>query len=56
MHNIAEYWLLNVNDACLEVYRQPKNGLYAEKTTLRAGDKTILSQLKNISINIADIL
>ena len=56
LHNIAEYWLLNINDACLEVYRQPFNGLYAEKTTLRSGDKITLSQLQNISIEIADIL
>lgn len=56
LHNIPEYWLLNVQDICLEVYRQPKNGFYAEKTTLRDGDKIILSQLDNISINIADIL
>ena len=56
LHNVPEYWLLNVNDACLEVYRQPYNGLYAEKTTLRAGNKITLSQLDNISIDIADIL
>ncbi len=56
LHNIPEYWLLNINDACLEVYRQPCNGVYAEKTTLRTGDEITLSQLDNISINIADIL
>ena len=56
LHNIAEYWVLNINDACLEVYRQPFNGQYAEKTTLRSGDKIILSQLQNISIEVADIL
>ena len=56
LHNIPEYWILNVNDTCLEVYRQPYDGLYAEKTTLRAGDRITLSQLDNISIDIADIL
>ncbi|MCK4841111.1 MAG: Uma2 family endonuclease [Methylococcales bacterium] len=56
LHNIPEYWLLNVNDACLEVYSQPHNGLYAEKTTLRSGDEITLSQLSNINIKIADIL
>ncbi len=56
LHNIPEYWLLNVNDACIEVYRQPQEDSYAEKTTLRAGDKITLSQLKNISINVADML
>jgi Uma2 family endonuclease len=56
MHNIAEYWLLNVKEACLEVYLKPHNGLYTEKTTLRSGDKITLSQLKNISIDVANIL
>lgn len=56
LHNIAEYWLLNIKDVSLEVYRQPHDGAYAEKTTLHAGDKITLSQLKDISINIADIL
>lgn len=56
LHNIPEYWLLDVNTATLEVYRQPNDGIYAEKTTLRTGDKITLSQLKNISIEIADIL
>ncbi|MCK5120383.1 MAG: Uma2 family endonuclease [Methylococcales bacterium] len=56
IHKIPEYWLLNIKDLCLEVYRQPHDGLYAEKTTLRAGDKITLSQLNNMSINIADIL
>ncbi len=56
LHNIPEYWLLNINDACIEVYRQPQEDSYAEKTTLRAGDKITLSQLKNISINVADML
>ncbi len=56
LHKIPEYWLLNVNDSCLEVYRQPENGLYAEKTTLRAGDKITLSRLNQVNIKIADIL
>ena len=56
LHGIPEYWLLNLNDSCLEVYRMPNGELYAEKTTLRAGDTTTLSQLDQITINIADIL
>lgn len=55
-HNIPEYWLMNLNDACLEVYRQPHDDCYGEKTTLRIGDSVTLSQLNQITINIADIL
>ena len=56
LHGIPEYWLLNLNDSCLEVYRKPNGEVYAEKTTLRAGDTITLSQLDQITINIADIL
>lgn len=55
-YSIPEYWLMNLNDSCLEVYRQPHGDCYGEKTTLRAGDTVTLSQLEQISINIADIL
>ena len=56
LHNIPEYWLLNLKDSCVEVYRQPHGDCYGEKTTLRVGDSVILSQLNQITINIADIL
>jgi Uma2 family endonuclease len=55
-YNIAEYWLLNLKDYCLEVYREPHNDLYQQKMTLRKGDTITLSQLKSLTINISDIL
>lgn len=56
LHNIPEYWLLNLNNVCLEVYRKPNGEVYAEKTTLYAGDSITLSQLPDINIQVADIL
>jgi Uma2 family endonuclease len=56
LHNVPEYWLLNLNDKCLEVYRKPKGEVYAEKTTLYTGDNLTLSQLPGITIQVADIL
>ena len=56
LHGIPEYWLLNLNDSCLEVYRKPNGEVYAEKTTLHVGDTITLSQLDKISIRMADIL
>lgn len=53
---IPEYWLVNLNDSCLEVYRQPFHDTYAEKTTLRAGTELALSQLPEITVKVADIL
>lgn len=56
LHNIPEYWLLNLNDVCLEVYRKPHGEVYAEKTTLYVGDSIRLSQLPDITVQVADIL
>ncbi len=55
-YNVPEYWLMNLNDSCIEVHRQPHGDCYGEKTTLRVGDSVTLSQLEQISISIADIL
>ena len=56
LHDIPEYWLLNLNDNCLEVYRHPHGDSYEQKTTLRAGDSISLSQLPDIAIKLSDIL
>jgi Uma2 family endonuclease len=56
LHNIPEYWLINLNDTCLEVYCKPHGEVYAEKTTLYSGDSITLSQLPDISIQVTDIL
>lgn len=56
LHCIPEYWLLNLNDSCVEVYRKPAGDLYAEKRTLTSGDSIALSELPEITIDIGDIL
>lgn len=55
-HNIPEYWLVNLNDNCLEVYRQPHGERYTGKATLRRGDHIELTQLTDIMLEVADIL
>lgn len=56
LHGVAEYWLLNLNDNCLEVYREPFGETYAQKSTLRAGDSVTLTQLPDITIQVSSIL
>jgi Uma2 family endonuclease len=55
-HNIPEYWILNLNDNCLEVYRKPHREVYGEKTTLQSSDNIVLSQLPYINIEVSAIL
>lgn len=56
LHNIPEYWVLNLNLNCLEVYRQPHDENYAEKTTLRSGDQVDVELLAATTVKIAEIL
>jgi len=55
-HHIPEYWIVNLIDNCLEVYRQPENGDYLEKISLSKSDSLNLVSLPDMQISIADIL
>lgn len=35
---IQEYWIVNVNDQCLEVYRNPMDGAYSQLQTIHLGN------------------
>jgi Uma2 family endonuclease len=35
---IPEYWIENLVDWCLEVYREPKDGVYTTRSVLHTGD------------------
>jgi len=37
-HGIPEHWQLSLDDNCQVVHRKPHGEVYAEKTTLYAGD------------------
>ncbi len=53
---IPEYWLENLVDWCLEVYREPKDGVYTSRTTLRAGDSVSPLSHSETAIPIASLL
>ena len=54
---IVEYWIVNLNEACLEVHRRPSPaGTYGELITLRSGDTVELTALPGVSLAVADIL
>ena len=54
---IAEYWIVNLIDECIEVHRQPKSdGTYGERQILSAGD-TIHSVLAtDLAFRVDEIL
>lgn len=55
-HNIPEYWIVNLIDNCLEVYRQPQDGDYLHQSILSKTDNVDLLALPDIRIAVGDIL
>ena len=53
---ILDYWILNRRDTCLEVLRDPRDGVYRSRTLLKAGD--IISPLAKpgVSIPVSNLL
>jgi len=53
---IPDYWILNRVDACLEVQRDPREGTYQTRRSLRAGDSISPLARPEASILVADLL
>ena len=52
---IPEYWVMNLVDWRLEVYRDPVNGEYRSSTVLRAGDSVSPLSRPQAKILVADL-
>ena len=52
---ISEVWIVNLNQATLEVYRDPHFTGYSSKTVLRAGDQTGPQAFPDVVVNVADL-
>ena len=55
-YNIPEYWIINLLDNNLEVYRQPQDGDYLQTMQLKAGDTLNLISLPDLQIQVSAIL
>jgi len=54
-HGINDYWIVNLNEKCLEVYRQPKDDNYQQQQILFAGKSIQPLEFTDISLQITDI-
>jgi Uma2 family endonuclease len=55
--NITEYWIINLTDDYLEVYRQPQpDGTYRDVQVLRRGQTVEIAALPGIVFAVADLL
>ncbi len=53
---IQEYWIVNLVDWCLEIYREPKDGVYMSRTVLRDEDSISPLSRPEASIPVASLL
>jgi Uma2 family endonuclease len=56
--SVAEYWIVNLRDACVEVFRSPDpvRRVYAETLVKRRGERLSLSALPGAEIEVNDLL
>jgi Uma2 family endonuclease len=47
-NNIPEYWILNVNETKLEVYREPKGNEYRSRRLFTAGEGVTLLEFEDV--------
>jgi Uma2 family endonuclease len=56
-NGVAEYWISNIVDRCLEVHRDPRpDGTFAETRTVKPGETITLAQLPAVSIAVSEII
>lgn len=54
---ITEFWIANLRDDCLEVYRDPRpDGTYQEARVLRRGQGTDIAALPGVVIAVDEVL
>ena len=54
---IQEYWIVNLEEDCLEVYRQPSPKGYAETITLQRGDEVQIQAMPSVGMfSVKEIL
>ena len=55
---VPEYWIVNLRDGCVEVWREPDVAArsYASLTTARTGERIELVALPGASVAVADLL
>ena len=52
---ITEYWIVLADERCVEVYRQPKGGIYQQKQTVRAGEAVECAGVPGVRIQLAEL-
>ena len=52
---VIEVWLVDINDECVEVYREPVNGKYQKVEKFVRGENLVIQAFDNVSISLDEI-
>ena len=52
---VSEYWIVNVPERCLEIYRRPVNGQYASVVRIPANSRTNCEALPDVSVDVSEL-
>ena len=53
--DVAEYWIVNATERCIEVFRAPANGRYQSQQRVAVGEILESSALSAVRVNVADL-
>jgi Uma2 family endonuclease len=52
---IADYWIVNLRDSCLEVYRKPTEGEYRDKRSYEMGESVSPLAFPRLSLEVSSL-
>jgi Uma2 family endonuclease len=53
---IPEYWIVNLADNTIDVYRQPQRDSYAERARFQRGEKVALARFPDRLVEVSEII
>ena len=54
---VPEFWIVNLADQCVEVYRDPQpDGTYLSRQILQPGDRIDVQELPGVSVAVSEMI
>jgi Uma2 family endonuclease len=52
---VKDYWVVNIPDMCVEVFRQPRRGRYGERRTYQVGETVSPLALPKVKLSVSGL-
>ncbi len=52
---IKDYWIVNLNDLCVEVHRKPRKGEYRERSTFHSGQSVSPLAFADVELPVSEL-